>query len=659
MEFLYKLCELTISQMMFNIDDITLKQVSEQMSVEAVEGDMQALLTADTIEARRFDLLCKFCGDSELGKLTMMLAISELLNPKIGNVLKEYGGVTIESAQRLLAGDIDETDCILDSMRSGYNQLKNVLYCKRSTAPFFRHPFSADERIISYICGEERIDMRLTDAGIYLQHATDVKDSLYVRHEYVEIIATAVKKGGIIQLSGEHGVGKKLLLKHGCSVAELGMLFVDAGDLLSRTPQEANRMIELIKRELILFHCDVCFYYIDKLLCPDEAGYKRFIRTCLLPLEGYNIVICTALEIELIAMLDSYVEHIVLPNLTREEQLCIWKGCCKQKEINLPDLTYISGSFKLNATQIQKAVERLSRLSAKEYDKKAIGDACTAVLPPPSRGGIQKIKVSYTIDDLMLPAEQKRNLLSICAHVNHRHLVYDSWQMEKKYAYGKNVSALFVGAPGTGKTMAVHVLSNMLNIPLYRIDLSQVVDKYIGETEKRLEEIFNIAEKCNTILFFDEADAIFGKRSEVNDSKDKYANTEVSYILQRIEQYDGIVILASNYKKNIDEAFMRRMRYLVEFNMPNAITRRQIWENGFTDEIPCVKIDFDYLARQFELSGGAIKNIILNAAFLAAESGDPVNMYMICESIRGENLKMGKTMIKKDFGEYDFTGYTL
>ncbi|MBQ6886965.1 MAG: ATP-binding protein [Lachnospiraceae bacterium] len=226
--------------------------------------------------------------------------------------------------------------------------------------------------------------------------------------------------------------------------------------------------------------------------------------------------------------------------------------------------------------------------------------------------------------------------------------------MEKKFSYGRNVSALFVGAPGTGKTMAVHVLSSMLNLPLYKIDLSQVVDKYIGETEKKLEEIFNLAEKSNTILFFDEADSIFGKRSEVNDSKDRYANTEVSYILQRIEQYDGIVILASNYKKNIDEAFMRRMRYLVEFPIPDVETRKEIWRSSFTEQVPKEELDFDFLAENFELSGGIIKNIVLNAIFSAAQQGKEVEMIHILESLKNEKAKIGKPMIKKDFAKYEY-----
>ncbi|MBQ7840692.1 MAG: ATP-binding protein [Lachnospiraceae bacterium] len=224
--------------------------------------------------------------------------------------------------------------------------------------------------------------------------------------------------------------------------------------------------------------------------------------------------------------------------------------------------------------------------------------------------------------------------------------------MEEKYPYGKNISALFIGPPGTGKTMAVDIISGLINLPVYKIDLSQVVDKYIGETEKKLEEVFNLAQKSNTILFFDEADSIFGKRSEVNEAKDRYANTEVSYILQRIEQYDGVVILASNFKKNIDEAFLRRMRYLVEFPMPDAATRKEIWKSCFGSKVPTEDLDFSYLAKNFEFSGGSIKNIALNAVFLAAKEGCDVGMKQVLTSLRNEKMKMGKPMILSDFGQY-------
>lgn len=255
---------------------------------------------------------------------------------------------------------------------------------------------------------------------------------------------------------------------------------------------------------------------------------------------------------------------------------------------------------------------------------------------------------------MKIDEKQRITLENICSHVIYSHKVYDIWEMEQKFAYGRAVTALFCGPPGTGKSMAARVLSNELKLSLYRIDLSQVVDKYIGETEKRLEEIFTYAQNSNVILFFDEADAIFGKRTEVKDAKDKYANTEISYILQRIEDYDGIVLLATNLRTNIDEAFMRRMRYVVEFKMPDKQTRKEIWKDCLEGKMQLMDIDFDYLAEKIELSGGYIKNIILNALFLAAKEGNRISMKHLLESTVSEYRKLGKVITSRDFEKYAY-----
>jgi AAA+ superfamily predicted ATPase len=259
-----------------------------------------------------------------------------------------------------------------------------------------------------------------------------------------------------------------------------------------------------------------------------------------------------------------------------------------------------------------------------------------------------------TMDDLIIPQKQKEILERICYHVRHEKKVYYDWGMDEKYRYGKGTPVLFAGPPGTGKTMAAHVLSNMLDIPLYKIDLSQVSDKYIGETEKHLQKVFEFADENETLLFFDEADALFGKRSEVKESKDRYANMEISYILQRIEQFDGIAILATNLRDNMDSAFIRRMKYIVDFPMPDACMREQIWRNSFAGGVPMGEIDFEYLARQFELSGGNIKNIILTATFLAAGRDEKVEMSHIFESVENEYFKYNKKMNVEDFGVYGY-----
>jgi SpoVK/Ycf46/Vps4 family AAA+-type ATPase len=246
-----------------------------------------------------------------------------------------------------------------------------------------------------------------------------------------------------------------------------------------------------------------------------------------------------------------------------------------------------------------------------------------------------------------------QQLREICNHVKHRARVYDEWGFDRKLSLGKGLNALFAGPSGTGKTMAAEIMANELGLDLYKIDLSTVVSKYIGETEKNLSRIFAEAETSNAILFFDEADALFGKRSEVRDSHDRYANIEISYLLQRMEEYEGITILATNLRKNMDEAFVRRMQFAVEFPLPNENDRRRIWEGIWPDDTPrSPNLDLASMARRFELPGGNIRNIALAAAFMAANDGRVVNMTHLIHATRREYQKMGKVIAEREFGQY-------
>ena len=237
--------------------------------------------------------------------------------------------------------------------------------------------------------------------------------------------------------------------------------------------------------------------------------------------------------------------------------------------------------------------------------------------------------------------------------VQHRHIVYTQWGFEQRLSLGKGLKALFAGPSGTGKTMTAEVLARELGLDLYKIDLSTVVSKYIGETEKNLDRIFRAAQSSNAILFFDEADALFGKRSEVKDAHDRYANIEVAYLLQKIEEYDGFVILATNLILNIDEAFKRRMNYTVEFPFPDERHRELLWHAMFPPETPLGDdLDFPFLARQFALSGGNIKNAALSAAFLAAAEGSVVRMRHLIQAVAREWQKLGKLPSVADFKQY-------
>jgi SpoVK/Ycf46/Vps4 family AAA+-type ATPase len=221
--------------------------------------------------------------------------------------------------------------------------------------------------------------------------------------------------------------------------------------------------------------------------------------------------------------------------------------------------------------------------------------------------------------------------------------VFGEWGFDRKLSHGKGLSVLFAGPSGTGKTMAAEIMARELQLDLYKIDLSGVVSKYIGETEKNLARIFQEAESSNAILFFDEADALFGKRTKISDAHDRYANIETSYLLQKMEEYEGVVILATNLRENMDEAFTRRMRFIVEFPFPDAASRQQMWQTHFPREAPLsADIDYAWLAKQFQITGGNIKNIVLSAAFFAAGDGGAIGMEHVLYGARREFEKIGK-----------------
>jgi len=250
-----------------------------------------------------------------------------------------------------------------------------------------------------------------------------------------------------------------------------------------------------------------------------------------------------------------------------------------------------------------------------------------------------------TFDDLILPLDKTALLREICGHVRNRSKVLDDWGFERKLGQRKGISALFSGPPGTGKTMAAGVIAHELGVPLLHVDLSTIVSKYIGETEKQLAQLFDAAQSVKAALFFDEADALFGKRTEVKDAHDRYANLETSYLLQRIEYYEGLVLCATNFMKNIDEAFVRRFGFIVEFPFPSVFDRLRIWQGMWTPETPLEpEIDFRLLAERIELSGGYIRNMALAAAFLAAEENKPIAMRHLLHAARREFQKMGKVV---------------
>ena len=315
------------------------------------------------------------------------------------------------------------------------------------------------------------------------------------------------------------------------------------------------------------------------------------------------------------------------------------------------DLDLVAGRYRLGPARILDAAREAARSAAPTTQ--GVLAAARGQSSQELRGLAERVEAMYGWDDIVLPRRPLRALRDACASVRLRHVVYEQWGFERRIAYGKGVNVLFSGPSGTGKTMASQIFARELDLDLFKIDLSTVVSKYIGETEQNLRRIFLAARASNAILFFDEADALFGKRSDVTTAHDRYANIEVAYLLQQMEEYDGVVILATNLSKNIDEAFARRMDHTIEFPFPDEEHRERIWHVVFPEETPMADdVDFGFLAQRFELSGGNIRNVALAAAFRAADGGRPIAMEDLVVGTARELEKLGRLPARAEFREY-------
>ena len=334
------------------------------------------------------------------------------------------------------------------------------------------------------------------------------------------------------------------------------------------------------------------------------------------------------------------------------QRVALWEHFLADQSQAPIGFSALAGQFSLTATQIRDAIASArdqARQRGTAIDEADLFSAARAHSSPGLASLARKITPRYVWTDIVLPPDQLGILREIVATVRSRPIVLNDWGVGQKLVPSAGITMLFAGPPGTGKTMAAEVIAAELGLDLYKIDLSTIVSKYIGETEKNLEKIFTEAQSSNAILFFDEADAIFGKRSEVKDAHDRYANIEISYLLQRMEAYDGVTILATNLRANLDDAFTRRLQFALDFPFPEEADRVRIWQTLFPPDVPReIDLDFALLARRFKLAGGNIRNIIVSAAYLAAANGGIVGMDHLLHGARRELQKMGRLVNEKD-----------
>ncbi len=343
------------------------------------------------------------------------------------------------------------------------------------------------------------------------------------------------------------------------------------------------------------------------------------------------------------------------PTLSRSERRGWWERELGQHAAGL-DPAALAGHLALGPAQVRNAIraaEASARLSGGPLSAEDLRRGVRAQNAAGLERLARRIEPDVQWEDLVLAAPVMRGLQEVAARARHRDTVLTDWRMRRGGGRGHGVTALFAGDSGTGKTMSAEVIAADLRLDLYTVNLATVVDKYIGETEKNLERIFAEAGGVNAVLFFDEADAIFGKRSDVRDAHDRYANIESAYLLQRLETFDGLAVLATNLRSNIDEAFTRRLDAIIDFPAPTPELRRSLWQRCLAPPLPVADgLDFDFLADSFELAGGNIRSASTTAAYLAAAVGSAVSMEQVIAAVEQEYRKLGRLVLEREFGHY-------
>ena len=503
-------------------------------------------------------------------------------------------------------------------------------------------PLRIDERILHHIAGVSHLDDRLMG---YVD-PVETPENLVPSHKALaEQLAAAWS-------NATHGRTLPVIQLVGIDSSARGDVAAAAGELLGirlcairaetipSSPAESEALMRLWEREAILSNLALMIVCHEgdlnhALHWADAARFPVFISSReRLPFDGRPVL----------------TYEVLKP--TTAEQRSLWKESLGAEAARL------NGHMDLLVTQFDLDTQSIGAIAASVLKNRAtrheeLGDSlwqtCRSHAHPRLGDLAQHLQPVATWEDLVLPKQHIETLKDVSTHVRQRMKVYETWGFAAKSGRGLGISALFAGVSGTGKTMAAEVLANELMLDLYRIDLSQVVSKYIGETEKNLRRVFDAAEEGGAILLFDEADALFGKRSEVKDSHDRYANVEVSYLLQRMESYRGLAILTTNMKEALDPAFLRRIRFVVQFPFPDVEGRAEIWRRVFPVQTPTEGLDAMQLAR-LNVAGGNIRNIAMNAAFLAAEANQPVRMSHLKRAASTEYAKLERPMSESETG---------
>ena len=652
-----------------NADDIWLKK-NQQYLVEAIKLvriELSGLLTKE----RGHDN-AEMLNELSIGYATLLKIENEMTSmPAIQKLTSTFNLSFFEKKIILLAAGVEldaDLASIVQQLQGGSSILPNYSLVLGAFAeshwsalspesPLFQwhllkvsdqnlliqSSFIIEEDILHYLTGLQYLSPKLKEIVFPITTFSECFE--------IDEISTALNQAGLLeskpllQITGISAEEKMWMAAKACIDMQYDMYRLNPFDM----PNQKHDLIDWVSVWNRNAALSDMVLYIDGALYSDLDYSQRHHLIFLI--ERIKGIVILGMD-QVLKGLVRPVEKIELRPLSKKKQYSIWKEHLGSIAHMLNGhLDAIVAQFDLNASAIQKVSAKMLTLYPPEKSmetfhenvRQQLWQYCVEYTRPELISTAQRILPLAGWDDLVLPSMEKSVLAEIAIHVRQRQKVYDEWGFASKSNRGLGISALFAGESGTGKTMATEVLANELHMDLFRIDLSQVVNKYIGETEKNLSQIFDAAEGSGAILLFDEADALFGKRSEVKDSHDRYSNIEVSYLLQRMEEYKGLTILTTNMKNSLDKAFMRRIRFVIQFPFPDLNMRAEIWKRIFPSSTPTDGLDIQKLAT-LNIAGGNIRNIALHAAFMAAEKNKPVSMSDLQQAAKKEYLKLEKNM---------------
>lgn len=581
-------------------------------------------------------------------------------------VINENGSLpapTIESAARLYYGNQFSITGAYGDMSVGLEQLQPILDLRVNGSMPFSTVVTPDKRIIDFLFGKR--PMQLDENYIrFFKMLTDDKelDPIMANQGQLDAMEISYQEGvRIFSFFGDEGSGRKFFIKQFCKKNGMGAISVNCKKLFVYDFAFVEKALWAVTRECILTNSCCC---LDELTFHEEEKEKflGYMDLAFAKLVSRGLLVY-ALSKEKMPMRDITKEEFTeleIPTPTTQEREECWRLFSKDYALGEDiDLLEMATKFLFTPGKIKAALANARSLATMNRDilipRATLFQGCNNQMSSELTQKATKVKANFGFEDIVMNRDQRETLEHAIDQMNFRKQVYDNWHYTKKYPYGRGLSVLLFGAPGTGKSMCAQVIAHELNLELYRVDLSKVIDKYVGETEKSISMIFREAKKCNVVLFFDECDTLFAKRSDDGGSNQASNNNKTALLLQEVEAYDGVSVLATNYKHNIDPAFFRRMKYIVEFQFPNADTREMLWRTTIPKDTPLAEdVDIRFLAEKFEFAGGNIKNCILNAAFLAAADGDgkEVRMKHYLQAIRYEYVKTGKVFTRSDFEPY-------